>query len=161
MAATRKATGQKTGAKKPAGDTTKAKAKRVARKAKAAVGVAAHDAGLALRNTGHKVKRTAQKLETKLAAAKEPAKETAKRVGRKVTSALAGAGEAITSTGHRAKRSFDAAKKAFAETPTAPVRKRTAHCIPWRRRTSRTASVPPTCVGSGTPAFKSSPRVAA
>ena len=43
MATTRKPTGRKAGAKKPAGGTTKAKAKRVARKAQAAVEGAARE----------------------------------------------------------------------------------------------------------------------
>jgi hypothetical protein len=117
MATTRKTAARKGGVKKPAGNTTKAKAKRVADNATAAVKVAAQDAGLALR-------RTAQKLETKLEEAKEPAKQTARRVERKVTSVLASAGESITNMGQRAKRSFDAARKAFAETPA--VKKRAA-----------------------------------
>jgi hypothetical protein len=134
MATTRKTTGRKGGAKKPAGDTTTATAKGVARKAKAAVEVAAQDAGLALRRTAHTLKSTAQKVGTKFEEAKEPAKQTARRVERKVTSALASAGESITSVGHRAKRSFDAAKKAFAETPTA--KKRAAKKPGARRKTA-------------------------
>ena len=116
MATTRKSTGRKSGAKKPTGSITKAKAKRVARKAQAVLEGAAHDAGLALRRTAGKLKRTAK---TKLEEAKGPAKRTARRVERKVASALESAGDSITTAGHRAKRSFDAAKKAFAEAPAA------------------------------------------
>ena len=85
MATTRKSTGRKAGAKKSAGSITKAKAKRVARKAQAVLEGAAHDAGLALR-------RTARKLGTKMQEAKGPARRTARRVERKVASALEGAG---------------------------------------------------------------------
>jgi histone H1/5 len=118
MATTRKSAGRKTGAKKPAGGITKAKVKRVARKAEVALGTAAHDATLALRRVARKLKRTAKKLETKLQEAKGPAKRTARRVERKVTIALEGAGESISSAGHRAKASFDAAKQALVEATT-------------------------------------------
>src|SRR5438046_2189177 len=134
MATTRKTTGRKASAKKPAGRITKAKVKRVARQAQAALEVAAHDAGLALRSAARKLKRTAQKLEMKMEEAKGPAKRTARRVERKVTSALESAGESITTAGHRAKRSFDAAKKAFAEAPAA--KKRAAKKSSAKRKTA-------------------------
>jgi hypothetical protein len=128
MATTRKTTGRKAGAKKPAGGITKAKVKRVARQAQAALEVAAHDAGLALRRTARKLKRTARELETKMEEAKGPAKRTARRVERKVASALESAGESITAAGHRTKARFEAARKAFVEASVAkkPAAKRRA-----------------------------------
>jgi hypothetical protein len=140
MANTRRTAGWKATAKKPAGGTTKAKVKRVARQAQAALEVAAHDAGLALRRTARKLKRTAQKLETKIAESKGPAKRTARRVERTVASALDSAGESITTAGRRVKLSFDAARKAFAEAPAAKkpaATKRTVKKSATRRKTAQ------------------------
>jgi hypothetical protein len=88
MAATRKSTRRKAGAKKPARGITKANVKRVARRAQSALEGAAHDAGLALRRTADKRMRTARKRESKMVEAKGPAKRAARRVGDGVTSAL-------------------------------------------------------------------------
>ena len=136
MVTTRKTAGRKVGAKKPAGGITKAKVKRVARQAQAALEVAAHDAGLALRRTARKLKRTAQKLETKVEEAKGPAKRTARRMERKVASALESAGESISTAGQKAKLGFDAARKAFAKasTPTKPAAKKPAAKKPAAKR---------------------------
>ena len=101
MAATRKTTGRKVGATKARGGITKAKVKRVARQAQAALEVAAHDAELALRRTALKLKRTAEKLETKMVEARGPAKRRARRIERKVASALESARESITTAARR------------------------------------------------------------
>lgn len=116
MATTRKTTRRKAGAKKRARGITTATVKRAARRARGALEVAAHDAGLALRRTADKLMRTARKLETKMEEAKGPAKRAARRVERKVASALKSAGESITAAGHRAKSSFNAARKVLVTT---------------------------------------------
>ena len=102
MSTTRKTAGRKATAKKGSG-TTKAKLKRVVRKAKASLDVAAHDAGLALARTKRKAKRTAQELETKYEAAKGPATRRVRGVQRKLLSALESAGESISAAARKAK----------------------------------------------------------
>jgi molecular chaperone GrpE (heat shock protein) len=121
MAATRKPTVRKTGAKKPASGIakTKTKAKRVARKAQAALGEAAHEAGLALRSAVRKLKRGAVKLEAKVQEAKAPARRKARRVEREIASAMQSAGESLTAAGKKAKTQLRAAKRALVGTPPA------------------------------------------
>lgn len=114
MTKPRKTPAPKPVAKKPASGITKAKVKRVARKAQVALETAARDAGLALR-------RTARTLKTKVEEAKGPTKRAMRRMERKVASALGSAGESIAEAGHSTKVRFDAARKAFAG--AAPAKK--------------------------------------
>ena len=110
MTTTRK-TARRSGTARKSTAFTKAKMKRVARKAKASLDVAAHDAGLALQRTARKLKRTAQKLETKFSEAKGPAKRRARRVGRKVASAVESAGESISAAARKAKSRLTPARR--------------------------------------------------
>jgi len=102
---------------------TKAKVKRVARKAKASLEDAAHDANLALKRAGRKLKREAVKLEAELQEAKGPAKRKAKRVGRKIASALESAGASLSALASRAKRGLASLSKPATKSP---ARKRVA-----------------------------------
>ena len=130
MAAARKTGRRRPRKSKTAGGfkTTTAKAKRVARKAKASLGAAAHDARLALGRTGRKVKRSAQKLEARWDEAKVPAKRRARRVERKVVAALQSVGASITAAARKAKKKLTGARRrpARGSSRKSPARRRPA-----------------------------------
>jgi hypothetical protein len=110
MATTRKTAGWKSAAKTPTG-ATKAKVKRVARKAKQSLDVAAHDAELALGRTTRKLKGKTREIGTKLERAKAPAERRARRVESKVVAALQDAGDLIKGAVRKAKSRIAAATK--------------------------------------------------
>jgi len=117
MATTRKPAGRRTAAKKGTG-ITGPKVKRVARKAKASIDAAAHDAGLAAARIVRKLKRTAQNLETKVREAKGPARRRARQVELKLLSALQSAGESISAAARKAKAQLAGSQKQSVERKT-------------------------------------------
>jgi len=110
MTTTHKRAAKKSAARTPTGKA-KAKGKRVARKAKKSLDMAAHDAGLAFSRTTRKLKGAALKIETRLEKGKAPAKRRARRVERKLVSALESAGDLITGAVRKAKSRLAAATK--------------------------------------------------
>jgi hypothetical protein len=125
MATPRKPAARKRSPAKSAG-VTKAKVRRVARKAKARLDEAAHEADLALRRTQRKLERTAQDVEARLEAAKAPAKRKAKHAGARVLSALQGASDSLIAVARKAKKRIAAAQRSLAPAKPAKAAKRPA-----------------------------------